>query len=165
MHIFKEKNIRIIIGLTAAILVLLAFAFLRDNSKSITAAEASKVYKEGRISKIIVDGEYLRLVTPTETYKIYKGSINTKVLFQKYPVEVIGGQSYILDFLYLLLIIAAFGFLFKMMKQNRNEQLEQLHHEIDRAEEISKPEDIRATESTIKFSDVAGINDVKEELE
>ena len=165
MHIFKEKNIRIIIGLAAAILVLLAFAFLRDNSKSITAAEASKLYKEGSISKIIVDGEYLRLVTPTETYKIYKGSINTKVLFQKYPVEVAGGQSYILDFLYLLVIIGAFGFLFKMMKQNRNEQLEQLHHEIDRAEDISKPEEIRAIQSTIKFSDVAGINDVKEELE
>ena len=165
MHIFKEKNIRIIIGLTAGLLVLLAFAFLRDDSKSITAAEASKVYKEGHISKIIVDGEYLRLVTPTQTYKIYKGSINTKVLFQKYPVEVAGGQSYILDFLYLLVIIAAFAFLFRMMKQNRNEQLDQLHHEIDRAEEISKSEEIRAIQSTIKFSDVAGINDVKEELE
>lgn len=165
MHIFKEKNIRIIIGLAAALLVLLAFAFLRDDSKSITAAEASKVYKEGRINKIIVDGEYLLLVTAAQTYKIYKGSINTKVLFQKYPVEVAGGQSYILDFLYLLIIIVAFTFLFKMMKQNRNEQLEQLHHEIDRAEEISKSEEIRATESTIKFSDVAGINDVKEELE
>ena len=165
MQIFKEKNIRIIIGLAITLSVLLAFALLRDDSKSITAAEASKIYKDGRISNIIVDGEYLRLVTPTQTYKIYKGSINTKVLFQKYPVEVTGGQSYILDFLYLLVIVSAFVFLFKMMKQNRNEQLKQLHHEIDRAEEISKPEEIRAIQSTIKFSDVAGINDVKEELE
>jgi ATP-dependent metalloprotease FtsH len=165
MHIFKEKNIRIIIGLAAALLVLLAFAFLRDDSKSITAAEASKLYKEGRINKIIVDGEYLRLVTPAQTYRIYEGSINTKVLFQKYPVEVTGGQSYILDFFYLLVIIAAFAFLFKMMKQNRNVQLEQLHHEIDRAEEITRHEEIRAIQTTIKFSDVAGINDVKEELE
>ncbi len=165
MQIFKEKNIRIIIGLAAALLVLLAFAFLRDDSRSITAAEASKLYKDGRISNIIVDGEYLRLVTPTQTYKIYKGSINTKVLFQKYPVEVARGQGYILDFLYLLVIIGAFAFLFRMMKQNRNVQLAQLHHEIDRAEDISKPEEIRAIQTTIKFSDVAGINDVKEELE
>ena len=165
MQIFKEKNIRIIIGLAAVLLALLAFAFLRDTSRSITAAEASKLYKEGKIRKIIVDGEYLQLVTPTQTYKIYKGSINTKVLFQKYPVEVAGGQNYIIDFLYLLIIIGAFAFLFRMLKQNRYEQLTQLHHEIDRAEEIAKPEEIRAIQSTIKFSDVAGINDVKEELE
>jgi len=165
MQIFKEKNIRIIIGLAAVLLALLAFAFLRDTSRSITAAEASKLYKEGKIRKIIVDGEYLQLVTPTQTYKIYKGSINTKVLFQKYPVEVAGGQNYIIDFLYLLFIIGAFAFLFRMLKQNRYEQLTQLHHEIDRAEEIAKPEEIRAIQSTIKFSDVAGINDVKEELE
>ncbi|MEA3418790.1 MAG: ATP-dependent metallopeptidase FtsH/Yme1/Tma family protein [Campylobacterota bacterium] len=162
---FNDKNIRIIIGLLAILLSLLAFAFLRDNSKPINAAEASKLYTQNRISKIIIDGDYLRLVTPDETYKIYKGSINTKSLFQKYPVEVIENKSYIMEFLYLLVIIGAFAFLFRMIKSSRSQQLEQLHHEIDRAEEIAKPEEVRAIRSKIKFSDVAGIKDVKEELE
>ncbi len=162
---FNEKNIRIIIALLAVLLALLAFAFLRDDSQPMTAAQASKLYKDEKISKVIVDGDYLRLVTADKTYKIYKGSINTKVLFQKYPVEVDNSQGYIFEFLYLLIIIGAFGFLFRMIKSSRSVQIEQLHHEIDRAEEIAKPEEVRAIQSTITFSDVAGINDVKEELE
>ena len=162
----KKKNILIIAGLLAVLVLLLLFAFFRDSSKLITAAEASKIYKENRIRKIIVDGEYLRLVTETQTYKIFKGSINPKVLFQKYPVTVVENrQDYILEFLYLLVIIGAFGFLFRMIKQGRSEQLTQLHHEIDRAEEISRSEEVRAIQSNITFDDVAGISDVKEELE
>jgi ATP-dependent metalloprotease FtsH len=162
----KKKNKLIIGGLLATLLLLLAFAFLRDNSKIITASEASKIYKEKRIKKVIVDGDYLRLVTDSETYRIFKGSINSKVLFQKYPVTVIENrESYIMEFLYLLVIIGAFAFLFRMMKQGRSEQLSQLHREIDRAEEIARPEEVRAIQSNVTFDDVAGINDVKEELE
>ncbi len=162
---FNKKNIQIIVGLLVLLLVLFAFVFLRDSSQSITAAGASKLYKEDRITKIIIDGEYLRLLTNTQTYKIYKGSINTKVLFQKYPVEVRGDRSYIFELLYLLVIICAFGFLFKMTTSKRNVDFEKLHHEIDRVEDIAKPEEIKAITSTITFADVAGINDVKEELE
>ena len=163
---FKEKNIQIIIGLVTVLLILLSFAFLRDDSKLVTAAEASKLYKENKIRRIFVDGDYLRLVTDEKTYRIYKDAINAKVLLQRYPVEVIGNQKdYILEFLYLLVIVGAFGFLFRMMRQSRNEQLSQLHHELDRAEEISKSEEIKAIRSTVTFDDVAGIRDVKEELE
>ena len=162
----KKKKIFIIAGLAAVLFALLAFAFLRDNSKIITAVEASKIYKENRIRRIVVDGEYLRLVTDNQVYRIYKGSINAKVLFQKYPVEVMENkQDYILEFLYLLVIIGAFGFLFRMINQGRRDQLVQLHHEIDRAEEISKPEEVKAIKSSVTFDDVAGISDVKEELE
>ena len=165
-HKFKEKNMKIIVALFVVLLALLAFAFLRDNTKSITAAEASKLYEENHIKRVVVDGDYLYLLTDNQTYRIFKGSINAKVLFQKYPVEVVENKNgYLLDFLYLLVIIGAFALLFKAIRQNRSNQLEQLHYEIDRAEDVGKAEEVKAIHSDVTFADVAGISDVKEELE
>ncbi|SFV50509.1 Cell division protein FtsH [hydrothermal vent metagenome] len=161
----KNKNFKIIIGLVVALVVLILFAIFRDDSRPITAVEASKIYKDNLIEKIILDDSYIYLVTKDKSYKIYKGSINTKVLFQKYPVEVAEDRSYLLELLYLFIIIGAFFLLFKAMKKSRNDQLKILNREIEQAEEISKPEDIKAIESSVTFSDVAGIKDVKDELE
>ncbi len=162
---YNEKKLRIIIVLSVILLCVLAFVFLRDTAKTVTVSEASKLYSQNRITKIVLDGEYLRLQTTDGNFKIYKGAINTKPLFEKYPVEVVAEKSYLKDFLLFLAIIGIFAILFKMIKYGSGQQLEQLHREIDRAEEMTKQEEVRAIRSTVKFSDVAGIADVKEELE
>ena len=162
---FNDKNIRIIIGLLIALVVIITFSILRDTTKVITTMELSKLYADDKIKRLMIDDNYLYFVTEKGNFKIYKGSINTKPLFKKYPIEVIESKSYLMEFLYLFIIIGAFTLLFRMMKNSREENLVQLHQEIDRAEEISKPQEIRAIQSTVKFYDVAGISDVKEELE
>jgi ATP-dependent metalloprotease FtsH len=162
---YNEKKLRIIIILASILLSLLAFVFLRDTAKTVTVSEASKLYSQNRITKIVLDEEYLRLQTADGNFKIYKGAINTKPLFEKYPVEVVAEKSYLKDFLLFLAIIGIFAILFRMIKYGSGQQIEQLHREIDRAEEMTKPEEVRAIRSTVKFSDVAGIADVKEELE
>ncbi len=162
---FNDKNIRIIIGLLIALIIIITFSILRDTTKAITTVELSRLYTQDKIQKLMIDNNYLYFITQEGNFKIYKGSINTKSLFKKYPVEVIGNKNYLMDLLYLFIIIGAFIFLFRMMRNNRDDNLVQLHQEIDRAEEISKPQEIRAIQSTVKFSDVAGISDVKEELE
>jgi len=162
---FSDKNIRIIIGLLIALVVIITFSILRDTTKVITTMELSKLYADDKIKRLMIDDNYLYFITDKGSFKIYKDSINTKPLFKKYPIEVIESKSYLMEFLYLFIIIGAFTLLFRMMKNSREENLVQLHQEIDRAEEISKPQEIRAIQSTVKFSDVAGISDVKEELE
>jgi ATP-dependent metalloprotease FtsH len=162
---FNDKNIRIITGLLFALFLIFSFVFLRDSSKVITTVEASKLYTDDKIKKLMIDDNYLYLITDDEHYKIYKESLNTTKIFQKYPVTVLSNSSYLIELLYLFVIIAAFVFLFRVIKNSQNRQLKELHHEIDRAEEISKPQKVRAIRSTVKFSDVAGINDVKVELE
>ncbi len=164
-QIYKDKNFKIIIVLAVIFIALILFAIFRNDSKPITAVEASRIYKDKLIKKIMLDDSYIYLVTKNKSYKIYKGSINTKVLFQKYPVEVLEDKSYLLDFFYLLIVMGAFLLLLRTMQNSRNDQLEILHKEAKHADDISKPEEIRAIESNIKFSDVAGIKDVKDELE
>ncbi len=162
---FNDKNIRIIIGLLVALVVIFVISIFRDNTKIITTVELSKIYTKDKIQKLLIDDNYLYFITEDGTFKIYKNSISTKALFKKYPVEVIEDSGYLMELLYLFVIIVAFITLFKMMKSSRDEHLVELHKEIDRAEEIGKPQEVRAIQSTVKFTDVAGISDVKDELE
>ncbi len=160
----NPSNIKIIAGLLVVLIVLLSFATLRDTDTLITHDEANTLYTEGKIQKVIVDGDFLRLKTDTINYKIYKDAVNKTAFFTKYPVEVRKDNSYLYDLLSLLIIIAAFGFLYRLMKQNRLQQLKHIRAS-SKSNNVPEDEPVQALKSNVTFADVAGIKDVKEELE
>ncbi len=159
----NSKNIKIIISLLVIFLGLLAFIVLRDTDPLITHTQANKLFTENKIEKIIVDGEYIRLKTAQNRYKIYKDAINKTAFFTKYPVEVKEEGTSVYDILSLLILAGAFWFLFRFMKQSRLQQLKQIR--AARVEENRDNEPAQALKSHVTFADVAGIKDVKEELE
>jgi ATP-dependent metalloprotease FtsH len=160
----NTKNIKIIVALLALLLLLLFFAILRDTDKLITHKEANALYSQNKITKIIIDGVFIRIKTNTHTYKIYKDAINKTAFFEKYPVEVREDKEYLYNILSLMIIIFAFAFLFRLMKQNRQQQLKHLRS-LSKSEESIGSDPIQALTSNVTFDDVAGIKDVKEELE
>ena len=161
---FNASNIRIITGLLVVLILLLSFATLRDTDTLITHDQANTLYTEGKIQKVIIDGDFLRLKTDTTTYKIYKDAVNKTAFFTKYPVEVREDNSYLYDLLSLLIIIAAFGFLYRLMKQNRLQQLKHIRA-ASKTDDAPANDPVQALTSNVTFGDVAGIKDVKEELE
>ncbi len=161
---FNASNIRIITGLLVVLILLLSFATLRDTDTLITHDQANTLYTEGKIQKVIIDGDFLRLKTDTITYKIYKDAVNKTAFFTKYPVEVREDNSYLYDLLSLLIIIAAFGFLYRLMKQNRLQQLKHIRA-ASKTDDAPANDPVQALTSNVTFGDVAGIKDVKEELE
>ena len=161
---FNTSNIRIITGLLIVLILLLSFAVLRDTDTLITHEQANQLYTENKIQKIIVDGDLIRLITETETYKIYKDAINKTAFFTKFPVEVREDNRYIYDIFSLLIIIAAFGFLYRLMQQSRLQQLKHIRA-ASRSSDGIENEPVQALTSNVTFEDVAGIKDVKEELE
>ena len=160
----NSKNIKIIITLLVVFVGLLAFGILRDTDKLITHTQANTLFTENKIQKVIVDGVYIRLKTADKSYKIYKDAINKTAFFTKYPVEVKEDSSYLYDVLSLLIILGAFGLLYRVIKQGRLQQLRQLRS-ASKADEVAGSEPIQALTSGVTFDDVAGIKDVKEELE
>jgi len=160
----NAKNIKIIAGLLVLLIVLLAFATLRDTDKLLTHKQANTLFTTDKIQKVIIDGEYIRLQTPKETYKIYKDAINKDAFFAKYPIEVVEDSSYIYDILSLLILSGAFWFMFTLMKQSRLQQLKQIRA-ANKVNHTESSEPVQALTSNVTFKDVAGIKDVKEELE
>jgi ATP-dependent metalloprotease FtsH len=163
-EMLNAKNIKIIAVLLIILLGILLFTVMRDTDTLITHKQANALYSDDKIEKIIIDGEYIRLKTANNTYKIYKNAVNKTAFFEKYPVEVKEDNSYLYDFISLLLVLFAFGFLYRLLQQNRLEQLKQIRS-LNKTQEGIESEPIEALTSTVTFDDVAGIKDVKEELE
>ena len=162
--VLQAKNMKIIVALLLVLLTLLTFAMLRDTDALITHQQANALYSNNKIEKVIVDGEYIHLKTSDAGYKIYKDAINKTAFFSKYPVEVHEGNSIMYALLLLILLVASFIFLFRFMKQNRLQQLKHIRA-TSKAENESHNEPVQALTSSVTFKDVAGIKDVKEELE
>jgi len=159
-----SKNIKIISILLILFVGLLAFATLRDTDKLITHTYANTLYSQNKIQKVIVDGEYIRLKTADNSYKIYKEAINKTAFFTKYPVEVTKDSSYLYDILSLVILLGAFGLLYRFIKQSKLQQLRQIRS-ATRADNAESSDPVQALSSNVTFADVAGIKDVKEELE
>ncbi|HFQ61803.1 MAG TPA: ATP-dependent metallopeptidase FtsH/Yme1/Tma family protein [Epsilonproteobacteria bacterium] len=162
--VLNSKNIKIIIGLLVVLVLLLSFAILRDTDPLLTHKQANALFKQNKIQKLIVDGDYIRIQTGTKRYKIYKDAINKDAFFTKYPVEVIEDNTYMYDIFSLLILFGTLGFLYSLIKQNRVQQLKQIRASQKNAPETTY-EPVQALTSHITFQDVAGIKDVKEELE
>jgi cell division protease FtsH len=161
----KKKKIKIIAALALLLVFLLLFAVVRDNSKLITHTQANALFTQNEIKKLVLDGEYIRLITDGQEYKVYQGAINKNAFFSKYPVEMKESNESLYDFLSLVIIVSAFIFLFRMIKESRLQQLKQMKRGIQKEDEAVKYEPVQALTSKVTFSDVAGITDVKEELE
>jgi ATP-dependent metalloprotease FtsH len=160
----NPSNVKIIVGLIVVLVLLLSFAVLRDTDTLITHDQANALYTENKIEKVIIDGDLIRLKTDTGTYKIYKDAVNKTAFFTKYPVEVRQDSSYLYDLFSFLIIIAAFGFLYRLMQQNRVQQLKHIRT-ASKANDTPGNDPVQALTSNVTFADVAGIKDVKEELE
>lgn len=161
---FNAKNIKVIAGLLLALLVLLVFTKFRDTDTLITHDQANALYTGNKIQKVIIDGDFIRLNTATENYKIYKDAVNKTAFFSKYPVEVREDNSNFYDLFLLLILIGAFVFLYRLMQQNRLQQLKYIRSS-SKENDVQKDEPVQALTSNVTFADVAGIKDVKEELE
>jgi len=159
----NKKNLKIIILLLVLLVTILAFTTLRDTDTLITHKEANILFTQDKIEKVIIDEPYVRIMTEQGNYKIYKEAINQNAFFTKYPVEVKSNNNAIYDFFTLLILAGFFIFFVIFMKQSRLQQIRQIR--AARTEESNPSEPIQAITSKITFKDVAGIKDVKEELE
>ena len=160
----NPTNIKLMWGLVLVLIALLAFSLLRNTDTLITHDQANVLYSSDKITKVILDGEYIHLKTKDAQYKIYKDAINKIAFFSKYPIEVKDDNDALYEVLSLLILLGAFGLLYRFMKQSRLDQLKDIRAS-SKSEEMKDNSPVQALKSSVTFDDVAGIKDVKEELE
>ena len=159
----NANNIKVISILLVLLLTMLLFSMLRNTDTLITHKEANTLFMGDRIQKVILDGEYIRIKTEAGQYKIYKEAINQNAFFTKYPVEVIENKSSFYDIFSLFILVGAFWLFFRFMQQSKKQQLHNI--KAINADNTLQNKPIEAIKPQVTFEDVAGIKDVKEELE
>lgn len=159
MNAKKLKTIALLFGVLVIIIIIGIF---KNNNTTITRGEVDRLDKNGTITKVIIDDNYLYLNTKNKSYKIYKDAVDYKDFFDKYPVEI-KDNSINLSMIIIFILVVFFGILFLYNKKRGLNLLK--NSSFEQSETDTKAEYITPMKTDIKFKDVAGIDDVKEELE
>jgi len=161
---FREKNIKIIIVLSIILMLLLLFSALRDRSKVISLTQADILVKKDIIVSVYQDKNWFYLNTKEKHYRILKDAVNKKFIYNRYKVELKYDKKYFFNIL-LLLIIIFLLFRLKSGKTKENTEITVAQKEFQKENIYSTKNSIKAIKSAVTFDDIAGMSEVKEDLQ
>ncbi|WP_236579154.1 AAA family ATPase [Hydrogenimonas urashimensis] len=161
----SKKN-RIILAVSAVLIVaIFAFAYLRDRSRTIDAQTAENLISNSLVSDAVIEGPYLYFKSGGVRYKVPKDAVDLKEVYSKTAVTIVEPNPYLADVITIVILALLVAYLLRWLRKNREIKEQQLSEQIQFASELQKPADIQPIISNITFQDVAGIDEVKEELE
>ncbi len=161
-----NRNQLILLISGGVIVFLLMYALLRDNTDTVSLAEAAHLIEAGTVENAVMDGEYTYLTTRDYgVVKIQSAQLSRELVAQL-KIEHKGSYGWILLILIFGGIIGALGWVYKsrypLDKSNVREESTALKaKEPDSVSNAS----VTPVKSNVRFSDIGGISDVKEELE
>ncbi len=160
-----SKNFKIIIVSSLLLLGIILYWNLAVETPTLSPKEYTRLLSEGKITKAVVAEPYLYLYTKDKKeYRIAKEAVEMQKLFAKSIVEYREEPLPIVDLILLIFImIFAFYILFVIRKSQQG-SVEQLLESTQEGEAMLS-QSITPQISNITFADVAGIEEVKEELE
>ncbi len=158
----NSKTNRWVLYFSAGVLLgLFLFAVLRDNSEPITLVKSTELLEQGLVKRAVLADEKVYLVTSEETYRIPTVLIDKHMLSQV-PVET-GSGNYAVQILMVLTVLLIVGGIFYRFNTKGMDGSSASPAGASTTSSLSEP--IFPSQSSIKFKDVGGIADVKEELE
>ncbi|MDL0088665.1 ATP-dependent metallopeptidase FtsH/Yme1/Tma family protein [Campylobacter gastrosuis] len=160
MRIFKNKK-NIAISTFVLLAIALFFAFYKIEPKSISYENLELFLNTKTIQKAVIDGDEIIFYTQNSRYKMIKDGVDIKELIKRVPIEV--KKNYImLDEIFTIIILLVILFVFLAVFARLKRQNEPKNTSYDIENLLSS--NVTPVISNVKFSDVAGIDDVKIEL-
>ncbi|MBD3792694.1 MAG: AAA family ATPase [Campylobacterales bacterium] len=160
-----SKNYKIIITTSLMLVAILLYSWLRDSAQLVNKQEAMKIIDSGAIEKAVVSEPYLYLESDQKSYKVLKAAIDMPLLFDKTLVEYDEEGIPFIDILMLLFIIGFSFYIVLIINEARKRQEQPSEAPLEEHNAYLPQQNIMPQLSAVRFSDVAGIDDVKEELE
>lgn len=168
----KNKN-NLFIGVIGIIIVciLLVFMFSRDNSELLSPTSFETLIDSKPPSEVFVDNDYIHFKLDDKTYKVARFTINPSLL-KNIPIYIKSNKSIDIFFYVVLgiLLVAVVLILFWRKKlQNQllpSPSLMSLNQtSASKEDNVSKSAlEPSSLTSSVRFQDVAGIKEVKDEL-
>jgi ATP-dependent metalloprotease FtsH len=168
----RSKNVRIIAALVGLLLLLGLFLLLRDTARLITADQLEVLRQKKLITRIVERDPYLYVRTTRRLYRIPVAAVDLKLLGSEYPIEVEEEWSLVQTGL-ILLFFLLIGLAVVIYYLSRRDRLESGRRggstrpgrQSAAQEELPPNEALVPIRSRVRFADVAGIEEVKEDLE
>jgi len=166
---FKNKKLIYTVIALIVLLALFVFAYVKNQAQSINYQTYQLLLDSNDIKSATVDGDEILLKTNNGLkYKIVKDGVDIKELVKKVPLNIAQNSTFVSDLASgVILFIMIFAFILYLRKKDmqarskmEEKRTKQQAFEIDNF--MSTP--IKPVVSNITFKDVAGINEVKEEL-
>lgn len=159
-----NRNQLILLCSGGVILLLLLYALLRDSSNAASLDEVSRLIASNQIEKGVIEGKTLYLSTLSEGVVNIPLSQVSPQLTSHVKIEVKTSHGWVWFLLLFGVIGSAVGWVIHNRKKEITATLEENEksHELGHNNEEQLPTPVK---STVRFSDIGGISDVKEELE
>jgi len=160
-----SKNTKIIL---ASILLVLIILFVSNSNKEVkllNKREATTLLKHPNVKNILIKSPYLFFEVNGNSYKIPKDALSNEEIFSLGKVQYYEDSTDFIENLIFLLFFGTIIYLIYSVKKSRKEHEEFITKEISRDENQIESHYIQPQHSSVNFSDVAGVHEVKEELQ
>ncbi len=158
------KNNRTILIISASIVILLvAFALLRDTSEPASLAKIAKLVKTQQVENVIACDTHYYFETADKLYSIPISQVSPRLL-KNYSVQVHKDNRYLLYIALFIILIGAFSYALRYFIKQR-EQTETLPFQPTSSPSSDDSTLLEPVDSDVTFDDIGGITDVKEELQ
>jgi len=164
---FKSKKLLISLMALSIVVILLIFGYIKNSPSIINLKHYEKLLNTGEIEKAKIEQNRVILYTQSGSFVIAKDGIDIKELLKNTPIEIANESVLMEDIISISFLIFIFLVILLVAKKRRDKEIKSTEEERQKSfsfDSISTL-DIHPVLSNIKFSDVAGTKDVKEELE
>ena len=138
---------------------------MRDQSIMVSKEKAISIIQNKKIEKVSVLDPYVYIYSEDKVFKIAKEALDMNILFDKTVVEYQEETTNTLDIILLLFMIGFTFYIVSMIKENRDRHDRFIDEQKEEANSSPSQQIILPQLSSVNFSNVAGIEEVKEELE
>jgi len=167
MQILKSKKLMVSLMAVCVVVLLVLVALLRDNTEAIDFNTYNELLQTNSIEKAAIDNGEVILFTREGKYSIIRDGIDMQELVKEVVVKSVKENPFLQDLFVLgLLFVMVIALVFYARKKREAELKKDKEEKYSAYANAGLTQSaIKPTTSKYKFSDIAGIGEVKEELQ
>lgn len=161
---FKFSKFKIVLVLAFILIVLFGIVFLKNSPKTISLNAFENLVSQNIISKAYVKDDFLVVVANNQAYQVLTYGVDFNKTLRKIPIDLVQSSEFLDIFLSVFIILAICVIFFLVSKKYKQNNLQNLATQ--KSDDIQNMINSSLTPviSNIKFDDVAGIDEIKNEL-
>jgi ATP-dependent metalloprotease FtsH len=160
-----SKNTIIIIVSTVLLVGVLSISMISNQAELVKKSDAMTLIEKEEIVNIEINEPYLYFETDEKQYKIAKEAFSNDEIYALGVVAYHDESTSLIDTVIYILLLVAVLYLIYTARTSRLKQEEYLRRELlEKNDPSVEKQFIQAQHSKVNFSDVAGVEGVKEEL-